>query len=261
LAASDLIGGNPTSGAEFVLEVLQEQSDQSGPLMAAIIEAAPVLHHGNVPEHLAHHVHHVLMTVAADVSNELAVPAAVSLAQMRDPNARVYLTNLLSAPGIRGALRAQVITALTLAPAGSTPTLTDVLSKAMEENDTETALAVIRALAGDSNSRALRLDLVDADTDPLINRAAIRSLMRETQDVVPKLLAYIEAEINPAQLNARWESAGAFRIAVQAFRPFPIATVNEWKTRIQTARDNAPATAAEFKDALNMTLEVLEHAA
>lgn len=259
LAAADLIGGDPARGAEFVLELLQQQSDQSGPLMAAIIEAAPVIHHGNVPKHLAHHVHHALMRVATDVSNEQAVPAAVSLAQMNDPHARVYLTDLLAAPSIRGSLRAQLVTALTLAPAGTTPTLSDVLAKAMEENDTETALAVIRALAGDSNSRALRLELVDADADPLINRAAIRSLMRETQDIVPKLLAYIEAELNPAQPNGKWESAGAFRIAVQTFRPFPVATVDEWKTRIQTARDKAPATAAEFKEALTMTLEVLEH--
>jgi len=263
LAATNLIGADPTRGAEYVLGLINRQPDEAPPLTAAVIETASLVHHGQVPPNLAHRVHHLLTAVASNVSDVQAVPAAISLAQMGDTKAQMHLTNLLRAPNVRGATRAQVVAALSLAPAGTAITLRDVLVKAIQENDTETALAAVRALAGDSDSRALRLKLVDEDpnVDALVNQAAIRSLMQETPNLLPKLLAYLEGSQNPAQPNSKLESAGAFRITVQAFKPFPVAAVEDWKSRIRTVRDAAPGAAAEFKDALTMTLEVLEGSA
>ena len=141
-------------------------------------------------------------------------------------------------------------------------TLREVLEQAIRENDTETALAALRVLAGDPDTRAMRLKLVDEDpnVDPLVNQAAIRSLMLETPDILPKLLGYLEGAQNPAQRNSKLESAGAFRVTIQTFKPFPQADVDSWKARLRTVRDRAPGTAAEFKEALNKTLDILETA-
>jgi hypothetical protein len=263
LAAVNLIGGDPTRGAEHILELIQRRPRAATPLTAAVIETASLVHHGQVPPALAHRVHHLLTGIASNTRDAQAVPAAIALAEMSDAKAQTHLTNLLRAPNVRGATRARLVAALSLAPAGTAVTLRDVLEKAIRENDTETALAAVRALAGDPDSRALRLKLVDEDpnVDPLVNQAAIRSLMLETPDVLPKLLAYIEGALNPAQRNSKLESAGAFRVTVQAFKPFPRTQVEEWKNKLRTVQDGAPETAAELKEALSMTLDVLERVA
>ena len=121
---------------------------------------------------------------------------------------------------------------------------------------------VLRALANDQETRVFRLKLVDPDenVDPLITRAAMRSLMHETPDVIPKILVYLE---RPGLDGRKLESAGAFRVTVESFKPFPGVQVQDWKTRIQASFDSAPAASPatpEFKTALSMVLEVLERA-
>lgn len=263
LAATKLIGSDPAGGAEHVLAEIDRDPQASLPLRAALIETASLVHHGQVPPSVRHRVHHMLMDLAGDGGDAQAVAAAISLAEMSDPMANIFLTNLLQVKSVQGATRGRVIAAISLASAGTAVTLRDVLEKAIQENDTETALAAIRALAGDEDSRALRLKLVDEDpnVDPMINQASIRSLMRETPDLLPKLLAYLEGSQNPAQRNSKLESAGAFRLTIRAFRPFPRAEVDDWKARLQVVRDAAPVAAAEFKEALTMTLEVMDQAA
>lgn len=263
LAAINLIGSDPADGAEHVLAELQRTPQQALPLKAALIETAPLVHHGQVPSNLRHRVHHLLMGLADDVSDAQAVPAAIALAEMSDPKANTYLTNLLQAESVQGASKGQVVAAISLASAGTAVTLRDVLEKAIQENDTETALAAVRALAGDPDSRALRLKLVDEDpnVDPMINQASIRSLMLETPDLLPKLLVYLEGSQNPAQRNSKLESAGAFRLTAYAFRPFQRTEVEGWKTRLRAVRDAAPDAAAELKEALAMTLDVLDQTA
>jgi Common central domain of tyrosinase len=263
-AATNLIEVSPTRGTEAVLALVARGETGVAALTAAIIETGSLVHHGGrLPADVANRVHHLLMGVAPNTRHPQAVPAAIALAEMVDPDAPRLLTDLLKSADVKGAVRAQVVAALPLADARSTPTLREVLEQAMQENDTETALAVLRALAGDQDSRALRLKLVDADdnVDPLVNQAAIRSLMHETADVLPKLLVYLEGSLPPAQRNAKLESAGAFRVTVESLKPFPRTQVDEWKSRIRTVRDNAPNTATEFREALALTLAVLERAA
>ncbi|WP_445220507.1 tyrosinase family protein [Bradyrhizobium sp. Pa8] len=263
LAATNLIGADPTGGAEHVLGEIQRNPQQALPLRAALIETAALVHHGQVSGHVAHQVHHLLTQIAGNVADGQAVSAAVSLAEMGDPKAGTYLVNLLRTPSRASGERARVVAALSLTSFAGTPvTLREVLEQAIRENDTETALAAVRVLAGDPDTRAMRLKLVDEDpnVDPLVNQAAIRSLMLETTDVLPKLLAYLEGSLNPAQRNSKLESAGAFRVIIQAFKPFPRADVDGWKAKLRAVRDGAPGTATELKEALDKTLDILETA-
>lgn len=263
LAATNLIGADPTRGAEHVLGEIQRNPQQAPPLRAALIETAMLVHHSQSSGHVAHQVHQLLMDIAGNDADEQAVPAAVSLAEMGDPKAGTFLTNLLQTPSRASGDRARLVAALSLTSfTGAPVTLRDVLEQAIRENDTETALAAVRVLAGDPDTRPMRLKLVDEDpnVDPLVNQAAIRSLMLETKDILPKLLAYLEGAQNPAQRNSKLESSGAFRLTIQAFKPFPQADVDGWKARLRAVRDGAPGTAAEFKESLNKTLEILETA-
>jgi Common central domain of tyrosinase len=264
LAATNLIDVNPARGTGVVLDLIRPGEQGAGAFTAAIIETASIVHHGGkVAPDVAERVHHLLTGVAANTRDPKAVPAAIVLAEMADPNAPKYLTNLLKSTNAKGATRAQIVAAISLAGKGATATLREILEKAIQDNDTETALAALRTLAGDQDTRAFRLKLVDADdnVDPLVNQAAMRSLMHETADLLPKLLIYLEGDLSPTQRNNKLESAGAFRVTIESLRPFSQTQVDGWKKRIRAVRDNAPDPATEFKDALSMTLDVLERAA
>ncbi|TRC87888.1 hypothetical protein FJV80_12175 [Mesorhizobium sp. WSM4310] len=263
-AAASLIETDPAKGAETVLDLIDKGGIARNGMESAIVETGFLVHHNSkVPMHVAHRVHHLLRDIASNPNDTLAVPAAIALAEMLDPDAEMHLTGLLKNTSIRGGTRAQLIAAMSLAPANVAPTLRDVLEEALQENDTETALAVIRALAGDSDSRARRLKLTERDDDnidPLINRAAMRSLMHETSDVIPKLLVYLESPLPPTE-SRKIEAAGAFRVTIESFKPFPPSQIDDWKTRIRAVSDSTPASATEFKTALTMVLEVLDEAA
>lgn len=261
-ASMNLIESSPAGGMGAVLALVDRGGEAADALTTSVIDTAPLVHHGKLPADVHARMHHLLTMVATNTRDPRAVPAAIVLAEMLDANAPKYLTALLKSANVRGATRAQVVAALPLASPGAAPTLRDVLEKALRENDTETALAALRALAGDQDSRALRLKLIDADdnVDPLINRAAMRSLMHETAGVAPRLLQYIEGTLPPTE-SRKLESAGAFRVTIESLKPFPRSQVDDWKNRIRTVRDGAPNSATEFKDALSMVLDVLERAA
>ncbi|MER9026139.1 tyrosinase family protein [Mesorhizobium sp. M0815] len=262
-AATNLIETDPAGGTEAVLGLVEQGGSGTPGMKAAIIETGSLVHHNvKVPAHVAHMVHRLLAETASNTADALAVPAAIALAEMLDPNAQNHLTALLKSANIKGATRAQVIAAMSLAPASTAPTLRDVLEKALQENDTETALATLRALAGDPDSRARRLKLTEQDDnniDPLINRAAMRSLIHETSDVLPNLLVYLEG-VPPTDLR-KLEAAGAFRVVIESFKPFSRSQVDDWKTRIQAVIDGAPSDAKELRTALSMDMEVLDEAA
>jgi hypothetical protein len=263
-AAANLIETNPARGTEAVLALIERGGRETSAMKAAVIEMGSLVHHNSkVPAELAHKVHHLLAGTASNTRDAQAPLAAIALAEMLDPNAQKHLTALLKTATVKGPIRAQVVAAMSLSPAGAAPTLREILEKALRENDTETSLAALRALAGDQDSRALRLKLTEQDddnVDPLINRAAMRSLMHETVDVMPKLLVYLEGPTSTADPR-KAEAAGAFRVAVESFKPFPRPKVDDWKVRIRTVSDGAPPAATEFKTALAMALEVLEEAA
>jgi len=262
-ASTNLIEFSPARGMEIVLALAHQGGDAADAFTTSVIDSAPLVHHSKLPTGVHASMHHLLSKVATSARDPRAVPAAIVLAEMLDPDAPRYLTALLKSENLPGATRAQIIAALPLTSAGTGPTLRDALEKALRENDTETALAALRALAGDQDSRASRLKLTERDddnVDPLVNRAAMRSLMHETTDLLPKLLVYLEGTL-PAGESRRLESAGAFRVAVESFRPFPRSQVDDWKSRIRTVRDGAPDTATEFKAALSNVMDVLERAA
>lgn len=264
-AATNLIEVSPAQGTAAVLTLIEQGGNDQSAMRAAIIETGSLIHHNaKVPVSLSHKVHHLLAGTAANTGDTLAIPAAIALAEMRDANAQAYLTALLRSANVKGGPRAQVVAAMSLAAAGAAPTLRDTLEKALRDNDTETALAALRALAGDQDSRARRLKLTETDdnTDPLINRAAMRSLMHETGDVIAKSLIYLEGDLPPSPLEGRkLEAAGVFRVAVESFKPFPRAQVDDWKARIKAVSDAAPDDPKDFKASLALALEVLQDAA
>jgi len=262
-ASINLIETSLPKGLGTILGLVDRGGQTAEILTPSVIETAPLVHHKKLPGDVHMRMHHLLTKAASNPRDPQAVPAAIVLAEMLDADATKHLTALLKSPNIKGATRARVVAALPLATAGVTLTLRDVLEKAIREADTDTALAVLRALANDQETRAFRLKLVDPDDnrDSLITRAAMRSLMHETPDVIPKILVYLE---RTGMTALKLESAGAFRVTVQSFMPFPRAQVDDWKIRIQASMDGAPATSPatpEFKAALAMTLEVLNRAA
>jgi hypothetical protein len=260
-AATNLIDVSPAAGMATVLALVDQGGNGVGPLTAAIVETASFAHRGKLPADVGSKMHHLLIGVASNPRHPQAVRAAIALAEMVDADAAKYLLGLLKAPKVGDAVRAELIAALPLSAPGTRPTLRDALEKALRDNDVETALAALRALAGDEDTRALRLRLVDDENVDLpVNRGAMRSLMHETPVGIPKLLAYIEGTLQPTD-SRRLEAAGAFRVTIESFKPFPRTQVDEWKTKIRTVRDGLPNTGTELKDALSMILEVLERAA
>lgn len=257
-AAVNLIYETPAEGMAAVLALIERRDTASAELTSAAIETSSFAHRANMPVGVNSKLHELLMKSAADLSDPQAVPAAIALAQMSDPHAPAHLLALIKSDKVGDATRAALIAALPLTAAGSIPTLREFLEKALRDNDVETALLALRGLAGDPDSRVLRLSLVDdANMDSAVRRAAMRSLMHETTDAIPKLLTVIEGPPS----STRLEAVGAFRVTLESFRPFSHAQVDDWKNRMRAVSDGASSSAVELKGALSIVLEVLEHSA
>ena len=141
--------------------------------------------------------------------------------------------------------------------------MSDVLNTALAQEDLETAVVVLRVLAGDPASRALRLNLAGSDPRVLVQRAALRSLMHESREVMETALGLLESRRDGADvLPIELEEAGVFRVALESLGPFPETQIQAWKVRLIALRDRianeSSQNAPDLRQAVAMVLEVLD---
>lgn len=225
-----------------------------------VVEFAPLVHLSKIAPEKRIQFHSRLTDLADDQADPaLSARAAIALARMGDRSGGKRLLDLLKSQTKPAIPRAEIAAAVPPQTTGSAPVLLDTLKKAITDNDEETAIVVLRALAGDTTSLAFRLSLIgnDMTVTPRVQRAALRSVMRDTPEALTSALAVLEGTLG-SDASLKLEASGAFRVALETQSPFMPTQLATWKTRITNVQSAALATATELKQALAMTIEVID---
>ncbi|MEZ0273441.1 MAG: tyrosinase family protein [Roseimicrobium sp.] len=260
LAINTIISSDPHRGFDVLLQSIARKDSSEKFARTALVAQAPIAHLTLLSKKTTQELHRVLVETAAGPDAELAARANMALAMQKDKNALDSLKALIKSPSPpvpRAALAAAFAENADDAPVYAR----DLLETALTQFDFDTILVLLRVLAGDATTQQRRLALVsDENNGPTIQGAAMRSLMHETSDVGDKCLGFLEA-VQPSSVNLlQLESVGVIRVVAESVPPSK-ARLQDWVTRLEVVEQRmagaSVANAAEFRQALSMSLEVM----
>lgn len=268
-ALAGLFESNLQSGMTRLAEFTADGQRVTRLEKEAAIELAPAFHFHRVSPKLREQFHTFLVGMADDLSDPtLADRALLRLAEMGDPTASAKAVAHLRDKKLAKDRQSVLLAAVSLrADRIAAPAMGDLLTQALRQNDEDTVIILLRLLAGDAATLKLRIDLIgkdkavspDVPASPRVQKAAFRSIMRETPEVVAKGLAGLEGILgNPNSKPLTLEAAGAFRVGVVTQGPFTAAQLDDWKKRV--TKLHGDATDVELKLALAMALVGLDQA-
>ena len=267
-AIAGLFEVHPGKGIDRLMELTAGAEKATPFATETAVDLATLVHLNPASPDQRKRFHAILSEIADDSSSpELADQALLRLAQMGDKTASPRAVKLLKDANLAKPRRATLLATLAAQSTGAAdPVLSELLKSALNQNDDQTVMVLLRLLAGDAGTRALRLSLIGKDeavspdfvASNRVQKAAFRSVMRESPEALSKALAVLGGTLgNPTSTSLKLEAAGAFRVAVESQGPFAAETLADWKQRL-TVIHQAADTNADVKIVLAMALEVLD---